>query len=179
MLLIAACASALGCASEQIPSYGDPAQVAGGVGGGSGGGDTGAGGSGGSGGSVACEPDMSCAASWSTDVFPALDATAKCATGASCHGTDGTGPGNLTIEAGNADSYYEVLVSFVIESGDPYIVPCDPDKSTILCNLKASDGTNPRGECGKLTMPVAKSDAPTLAQLQLIEDWIACGAPKN
>lgn len=171
------CSASLGgCATEQIPNYGDPAQVAGGVGGGSSGTTT-TGGDGGSGGSVACDPDPACAVSFATEIFPVLDTTAKCADSGLCHG-NGSAPGNLDLTAGDAASYYDALVAYVIDGGGAYVVPCDPASSQILCNLKATDGTNPNGECGA-TMPVAKNDAPTLAQLKKIEDWIACGAPNN
>jgi hypothetical protein len=165
-----------GCASEEIPKYGDPAEVAGGVGGSGASGTTTTTGSGGSGG--ACTPDDACAVKFAADVFPILDTTAKCAT-ALCHGDEGSSPGGFKVTAGDAASYYGVLTTFVLEGGGDYIVPCDPDSSKLLCNLKASDGDNPRGECGKKTMPLSSSDAPTLAQIKDIEDWIACGAPNN
>jgi hypothetical protein len=169
--LLVAGAAGWGCASEQIPEYGDPGQVAGGVGGGSDGSTTTG---------PPCNVDPACAVKFATDVFPALDTTAKCATGATCHGTSGTSPGGFTVEAGNPDSYYDVLTTFVIEAGGAYIVKCDPDNSKMLCNLKVTSGdTNPHGACGKVTMPVAPADALTLAQLTAIEDWIACGAPNN
>jgi len=175
VLFLGACALGWGCASEEIPKYGDPSQVAGGVGGS--GSTTTSSGTAGTGG--ACDPDPTCAVKFEADVFPILDATAKCATGALCHGTDGSSPGGLTLEAGNPDSYYDVLTSFVMESGDDYVVACDPGSSKLLCNLQASDGDNPHGECGKAPMPVSPADAPTLAQIKVIEDWIACGAPNN
>lgn len=169
MLVLAACAAAWGCASEEIPKYGEPAQ---GVGG-STGGTAGTGGTGG-----ACEVDPACAVKFGTDVFPVLDTTSKCADAGLCHG-NGMSPGGLALEAGNAADYHGALTSFVLADGGKYVVPCDPGNSKLLCNLKVSDGDNPHGECGKATMPVAAADAPTLAQLQAIEDWIECGAPNN
>jgi hypothetical protein len=170
MLLLAACAGAPGCASEEIPKYGAPAQVEG----------TGGGGTGGNtGGGPVCDEDPACAVGFAADVLPTLDVTAKCSEGALCHGTDGSSPGGLTLETGNAASYYDALIDFVLEDGGNYIVPCDPAASKILCNLQVSDGPNPHGECGKAAMPVSSADAPSLAQLNDIEAWIECGAPNN
>lgn len=173
MLSLVACAGLWGCASEEIPTYGVPAQISGVGGGGNG---TSSGGSGGGGGAT-CDP--TCKATFAEDVFPVLDTTAKCATGALCHGADGSSPGDFQVTAADPDSYYDLLTTFVIESGEKYVVACDPDNSKLLCNLKVSDGDNPRGACGKKLMPIDPADAPTLAQIKAIEDWIACGAPKN
>lgn len=168
VLSLVTCAACWGCASEEIPKYGDPAQVAGGVGGSGGG--TSAGGSGG----AACVPDAACAVSFEADIFPVLDGTGKCASGSPCHGD---GAGDITIQP-DAASYLAVLKDISISTGK-YVVPCEPENSQILCNLKVSDAAdNPHGECGK-TMPITAQDGPTVDQLKAIEDWIACGAPEN
>jgi len=170
VVLLVIAAGVAGCASEEIPTYGDPARVAGGAGGAAGGGSS-AGGNTGTGG--ACEVDDACAVSFKDDLFPVLDGTAKCAD-AGCHVT---GIGDLTLEAGNAANYYTQLTKYKL-GADPYIVPCHPEQSKFPCNLKVADGMNPQDACGN-TMPVATANAPTLAQLKQIEDWITCGAPDN
>ncbi|MEZ4302383.1 MAG: hypothetical protein R3B70_46075 [Polyangiaceae bacterium] len=169
-LLLAACSAALlSCASEEIPNFGDPAQVAGGVGGGS----TGTTGSGGK-----CEVDAQCSVSFKDDIFPFLDGTANCAA-SGCHAD---GQGNLILEAGDAAGYYDALVAYQLDNPPDvgaYVVPCSPAQSKILCNLKVSDlADNPNGACG-VTMPIVAKNGPNEAQLQAIEDWIACGAPDN
>lgn len=169
LLLVAA--TAVGCASEEIPNYGDPARVAGGVGSG-GGGEGGSGGGTGTGGAE-CTVDASCAVSFATDIFPVLDATSKCAD-ATCHAA---GVGDLTLVAGDAANYFAQLTKFKLGT-DPYIVACHPEQSKFPCNLKVSDGTNPHDACGN-AMPLVAANAPTLAQLTAIEDWITCGAPNN
>jgi hypothetical protein len=67
----------------------------------------------------------------------------------------------------------------------PYIVPCDPAASKMMCNLKLDpvDGTNMYGSCTP-TMPKVLMDAVDDAPLSLIElnkiaEWITCGALDN
>jgi hypothetical protein len=169
VLLLVAGSATWGCASEEIPTYGDPARVAGGVGGGGVGGSTTT--------SVMCDVDPACAVSFKDDIFPVLDTTSKCATTtAKCHGE---GIGNLTLVEGDAASYYKGFKECTVKNAGDCIVPCDPDSSKLLCNFKVSAGTNKYGKCGKLTMPIKVADAPTEAQLQAIADWITCGAPDN
>jgi len=160
-----------GCASEEIPRYGDPQRVGGGIGGGAAGSTASGGGTGG-----ACEVDTGCAVKFSTDVFPILDGKAKCATVSGCHGDS---KGGLSLTAGDIPGYYSALTAFKLKDGSPNIVPCDPAGSKMLCNLKLESGTNPHGMCGSLLMPLNPADAPTLDQLTIIEEWITCGAPNN
>lgn len=179
MLLFVALAGAPGCASEVIPTYGDPAQVAGGVGGGVT--TTGPGGSGGnsttSSTSTECVPDPECDVSFAEDVFPVLDTKGGCAAASPCHQSGAKG---LTLTPGDVASYYQALTSYTLDSpAEPYIAPCDPAGSTILCNLQLSDGSESEfGKCGTL-MPYTPAGSPTPAELDLIKDWIACGAPNN
>ncbi|MBK8253859.1 MAG: hypothetical protein IPK82_14495 [Polyangiaceae bacterium] len=157
------------CASEEIPKYGDPAQVAGGVGGGTTSPTTG--------GSEECVVDQNCDVKFKTQIFPWLDTVAKCAD-SGCHAD---GKGNLLLVAGDSDSYYDALTAYELDNAPdvgPYVVPCAPDASKMLCNLKVSDGDNPHGSCGA-TMPILAKNGPTLADLSALEDWIACGAPNN
>lgn len=156
-----------GCASEEIPRYGDPQRVGGGVGGTT---------SGTTSSTVACEVDPTCGVSFKDEIFPVLDTKSKCAATPGCHGD---GQGNLTLTAGDADSYYTGLTALVLKDGSPNIVPCDPAGSKMLCNLQISDGDNPHGTCGSKLMPLNPNNGPTLDDLANIEDWITCGAPNN
>jgi hypothetical protein len=164
VLLLAAWAAGWGCASEEIPKYGDPSQVIGG-GGDGGGGSTSTG--------TTCQADPACAVSFATDIFPVLNGQAQCAGGGLCHGNGG---GGITMTA-DAASFFQVLTTLQMATGK-YVVPCDPASSQILCNLQVSDGPANPDACGAV-MPVAAADGPTTAQLKDIEDWIACGAPDN
>lgn len=170
VLVLVGLSALWGCASEEIPRYGDPQRV----GGGQGGSTTGTTTSGGGGG--ACVVDMACAVSFKDEIFPVLDGKAKCASASFCHGAS---KGNLTLTAGDVASYYDALTTFKLQDGSPNIVPCDPAGSKMLCNLKVESGTNPHGMCGSSLMPLNPADAPTLDQLTIIEEWITCGAPNN
>lgn len=175
LLLLFALLGAWSCASEEIPRFGEPGRVAGGVG--AAGGTGGAGGSGGTT-TKACTVDPACAVSFKKDIFPVLDTKSACASSPLCHGD---GKGNMTLIAGDSANYYTTLTTFVVnhepDSG-PYIVPCDPAASKFPCNLQLSDGMNPHAACASL-MPKVASKGPTLADLKKIEDWITCGAPDN
>lgn len=183
MLLLVVLTGAGSCASEEIPNYGDPAQVAGGVGG-AGGSATTTNAGGGTGGTTSstCDVVEDCDVSFVDDIFPILDkgGTQGCAvtTGGAlpCHSES---KGNLTLIAGDPASYYAALLAYDLDDpAGPYIAPCDPDGSKILCNLQVSDGEAPAETCGTL-MPLVKANAPTQVQLQALKDWIACGAPDN
>ena len=176
-LLLVALVGLTGCASEVIPNYGDPAQVAGGVGGGAP--TTSSSGSSTTTSTTAteCTPDPECDVSFAEDVFPLLDTKGGCAAASPCHQSGAKG---LTLMPGDVAGYYAALTGYTLDDpADPYIVPCDPDKSTILCNLQLADGAqNPYGKCGT-SMPYTAAASPTPAELDLIKDWIACGAPNN
>lgn len=173
LLLLAfllALAAVWGCASEEIPRYGDPQRVGGGVGGTS----TGTTSSTGTGGT--CTVDTGCNVSFKDDLFPVLDQKAKCAFSPGCHGD---GKGGLTLTEGDVAGYYDALTTFKLKDGSSNIVPCDPADSKMLCNLKVSSGTNPHGTCGTQLMPPNPANAPTPDELTNIEDWITCGSPNN
>lgn len=126
-----------------------------------------------------CTPDPDCAVSYATDIFDTiLDGPAGC-TGATCHGT-GTASGDLTLDTGHAHAAFVAMTAYQLD-GDPYIVPCDKDASKLLCNIALADGaTNPFGKCGS-TMPLTLDGQMKLtpAELDLLAEWIACGAPEN
>lgn len=157
-------ALACACRSEETVLYGDPANVAGG------------GSDNGTATSTMCEPDLNCSVSFQDDVFPILDTKAGCGKTPTCHGD---GAGELTLIAGDADNYLTTLSAYTLLDEGPYIVPCDPDASKLLCNLRPLTGeTNPFGTCGS-RMPKNAEDGPTEAEINLIKDWILCGAPDN
>ena len=130
-----------------------------------------------------CTVNTNCAVSWSTDIFAGIiEAQASgCTTTGVCHGD---GKGGITLEAGKAHEAYEALKAYTLLAlpgpVKPLIVPCDKAASGMLCNVKVDSGdpgTNPYGECGSL-MPLLGTNL-TMAQLNQIADWIACGAPEN
>lgn len=179
-LCTAVLALGLACSSEDDVIYGDPARVAGGattVSATSTSTSTGTGGNGGGGGS--CEVDPACTSSFATDVLAdALIVGGGCTT-TTCHGAPASS-GNLTFSADPTEAY-DVLKNYMLDDatkGGAYIVPCNPQASRILCNLKVdpASGTNPYDTCGS-TMPLA--GGVTLDQLDKVATWIQCGAPNN
>ena len=187
----AVCAALFGgCATEEIPQYGDPAKVIGGVGAtGSGSGAASSSGSTSSSGASSsgmCMPDAGCAVSFAMDVFPILEDKAKCSA-ATCHGV---GAGQAPVmTAGDAKATVQVLLAHMFNEGpDPYIVPCNPAASKMICNMKLDSGndSNPYGPDCLPRMPKVKlsddgvADAPlSLMELNTIAEWITCGAPDN
>src|SRR5262245_3995334 len=123
-----------------------------------------------------CAPNPACAVSFKTDIFAGiLDGAAGC-TASGCPAA-GTANGNLELNPGAAAAAYSEILNYVLsKSGSgPYIVPCSPQGSKMLCNLSV-EGTNPYPLCG-IAMPVGKTI--TLPQFNQISEWIACGAPDN
>jgi hypothetical protein len=161
-----------GCATEEIPPYGDPARVVAGAG------PSGAG----SGGS--CTIDPSCSVSFGTQIMPILDGTAKCSATGPCHG--GTEE-VIKFMAGDTFGTLNTLRDLEIKDENlnsvPYIAPCNPDSSRMLCNLQRASGPSSYGKCGS-AMPKVDDDgimdmALSDAEFTLIEEWIKCGAPGN
>lgn len=115
-------------------------------------------------------PETNCSVSWSTDIFPNMEASGawQCAS-SSCHGGGATLP---AINDGDPMGAFASLATFAGIS-PAYIVPCNTDTSacSILCNL------TPKG-CG-ITMPIGTGTPPTSAQLAAIQTWIGCGSPPN
>lgn len=128
-----------------------------------------------------CVVDDQCAVKWGADIFAGIidTAAAGCTQASLCHGS---GKGGITLEAGKPhDAYLAMTAYTLLDQPGPakkYIVPCDKAASGILCNAKPETGTtNPYGACGSL-MPLVGTNL-TMAELNTIADWIACGAPEN
>jgi hypothetical protein len=97
--------------------------------------------------------------------------TANC-TGGACH--DASGPaGNLQLTSGSA---YSNLVNVLAKSScttTKRVAPGAPDQSYLMFKLQGA------GDCfSGSRMPKGQNALPA-AQLQLIRDWIANGAPNN
>jgi hypothetical protein len=157
---------ALGCASEDDVSFGDPENVVGATSGGvASGGD--------------CEPNLDCDVSFRDDVLPVLVEKARCSA-AGCHLT-AIGGFAFPETASDARS---ALISYVFQGADPYVSPCQPASSKLLCNLAVEDGVAQAfGACGSL-MPKLLEDAVDdvpldAAELDALAEWITCGAPDN
>jgi hypothetical protein len=178
-LVLAAC----GCETAEQVEFGDPGRVAGGFSGGET--DPGA----------DCVVNNACTVSWKNRIYPAIfdaplggdDPTGACGA-PKCHAS---GAGGLLMPTGNQDESYVRLSAYTLVGGRHYIVPCHPELSHMMCNLRfASDVDNPyigpdnefTGGCGSpMPKPDEDVDSSPLNQDQLedIATWIACGAPQN
>ena len=165
MAAVLACSA---CATAEEIEFGEPDRAVGGT---SGGGVIAGG--------EECIVDEACAVSWATDVYPVLATKAKCGS-SGCHAVSTAG-----FEFPNAPvDAYSAVVFEVYQGSLPYVAPCFPEASKLLCNLRLEGGElGAYGTCGS-PMPKAiddsVDDAPlTLAELQTIEAWIVCGAPEN
>lgn len=183
LLLCTGVIAGLACATEEDVHFGDPARVAAGASGvtsttTSSSSTAGGGGAGGN-----CEPDPTCAVSFATDVYADLLLVVGGCTTMGCH-LPPAASGNLSFPADDASAAYDAIIDYVVtdeskpENSGDYIVPCNPDASRILCNLRAVDGpgTNPYGECAAI-MPLGGGY--TTEQLDKVAQWIQCGAPNN
>ncbi|UQA57997.1 hypothetical protein [Polyangium aurulentum] len=169
---LAALSLAAGCATEEIPPYGEPARVVAGAG------PSGAGSGG------ACAPDPSCAVKFEAQIMPILDGVAKCSATGPCHGgSDEVIKFTAGDTAGTLKALRELQIKDENLNSVPYIDACDPASSQMLCNLQRASGPSMYGKCGSLMpkvdddgiMDIALSDA----EYALIEEWIKCGAPDN
>lgn len=156
-----------GCATEEIPPYGDPAKVVGGAGATS------------SSGGGTCMSDSMCAVRFASDVLPILETKGKCAD-AQCHGM---GAGTLTLTAGDAKKLRTELLGISVVGG-PYIACETPGDSKMLCNLRVEMGVVKPPNCGALMPQVDPDDTVDDARINqmeftTIEEWIKCGAPDN
>lgn len=111
------------------------------------------------------KPDPKCGVSFSTDVMQVFAQTGCMSTG--CH------KGNINdpeMDATSPALTYKSLVSFTLSNGQPYVAvgTTSPKSSSISCNL--------RHQCG-VGMPLG--DKLDSNQLDVIDQWLACGAPFN
>ena len=180
---VVAVAALAGCATEEDVLFGEPGRVAGGiperpqdV-------------------MLPCEVNGACLVSWRLDIFPNIfnapiggDVPSGGCTVGECH-ADGAG-GLLMPPTSEGESYFN-LIDYQLVGGRPYIVPCRPELSHMMCNLKFADGVNNdfigpnenfTGGCGSpMPKPSENVQADDLDQDQLdaIAEWILCGAPQN
>jgi hypothetical protein len=113
-----------------------------------------------------------CAVSFKNDVLPALGRST--CTQTSCHGGT-TPPSPPRIEPSDAPAMWQLFASFKMNTGNlPYINPCDKDKAKagMACNLYAT------GYCG-VQMPLGGTPQTPQADIDKIEQWLACGSPNN
>jgi hypothetical protein len=165
-----------GCATEEEVLFGEPGRVTGGFEG-----VTVTGGS-------SCQVNGACTVSWRQQIYPqVLDGPPGSCGAFGCHRD---GAGNFIFSA-DPDEAYDSLLAFDLPAGRSYVVPCEPSLSHIMCNLRFEAGVdNPyvgpdaefTGGCGSSMPKVdATVDSAPLAQedLDLLAEWILCGAPKN
>lgn len=180
-----ACALLLcsGCATEETLNFGDPARVSGGLVEG----DT----SGGCDDCNSCTVNTQCPVDWDNDVFPILSGanTGGCGN-EGCHAPI-TQAGGLLFDPSSATDSYQEVVGYSLVGVGPYVTPCEPALSSLVCNLALATGTENqfvgddqffKGTCGS-AMPKTNgsSTARELNQdeLNIITTWITCGAPQN
>jgi hypothetical protein len=142
-----------------------------------------------------CSVNNACGVSWSNRVHAAIFAApfggSEPSGGCGAPACHDEGAGGLLFPSDDADEAYFRLTSYELVGGRPYIVPCHPELSHLMCNLKFADGTdNPyvgedeefSGGCGS-PMPKPDENVPAEPlnqdQLEDIAEWIACGAPQN
>jgi hypothetical protein len=136
---------------------------------------------------AACEVDLTCEVRWSVDIYPAIFTSMKAGgggcTASNCHESPA---GNLAIPKDDAAAAYKTLVKYNLNGVGRYITPCQPDQSTVLCNLKfVKDVTNEfySDVCGE-AMPRTDAKSPVHSPLgkasyDNLVKWIQCGAPLN
>jgi hypothetical protein len=176
LLLLGTGGWAAACATTEPPAFSDGDCVAGGCAQSGGASTSGSSSSGG----VCTTP---CTVHWGTDIFTGiLDGPAGCTAMGTCHGTAG-GAGGLALTPGDPGGAYTQLMGVTLSMGGPkYIIACDPQASGFTCNmaLAADAGADPYTPSCGIVMPFGGTgDLLTLAQLNLIADWIQCGAPNN
>ena len=169
--LLGVAVNGLGCSSEEPVNFGDGGCEAGGCQGTT------------STSTVNCTVNDACPVSFTNDIYnPILLSSANCSV-SGCHGPEGIGPGGFKLSNTSAAEARAALLAYELIDpmfGGPYVVPCDPEASTMLCNMRLDGGAiNEHGECGT-RMPLSPGGALlTVQQVETIAEWIACGAPDN
>jgi hypothetical protein len=184
-------AGVMGCETETEPLYGEPDEVVGATSGagqgpttstqtatststtGAGGDGGGTNGAGGAGGGTVCDPNAPCAVSFETQVLPALQAS--CGNNF-CHGEGATASAIFAIT--DKAATYTALTTYEIAPNTPYVVPCDANKSGMLCNIIPTGG-DPSNACGEYMPPFMVDDGIDAMEFDLFSQWIECGAPNN
>jgi hypothetical protein len=113
-----------------------------------------------------------CPVSFKNDVLPVFGRSTCIQT--SCHG-GATPPSPPRIEPSDAPGMWQLFASYKMNAGNlPYINPCEKDKTKagIACNLYA------QGFCG-VQMPLGGTPPTPQADIDKIEQWLACGSPNN
>jgi len=116
--------------------------------------------------------------SFKLDVAPILDemGSGGCSASSMCHGT--VDNGKLKLPKGDTAAIYKALLGYSLDAtpgpAGPYVVPCDPDASKLLCNLALKSGN--ATTCGLVMPPIGGL---TDAEFNIISEWIACGALDN
>ena len=179
---IAMATSLVGCATEELPEYGDPSKAERPFGT-----DLPVG--------EDCTVNNGCGVSWTNrihaTIFAAPFGGAEPSGGCGAPACHDQGAGGLTFPAEDPDEAYFRLTGYELVGGRAYVVPCHPELSHIMCNLVFEDGVdNPyvgedqnfTGGCGS-PMPKPDENVPAeplnADQLEDIAEWIACGAPQN
>jgi hypothetical protein len=113
-----------------------------------------------------------CSVSYSKDIWTKMSSTWGCSN-AACHGAMVNQPYNLD----NQQDAYNNLTQFQI-GGLYYFNPCstNPDASAFVCNTSSpacGTGQMPFPNTSLMTGPLSTSD------MQLVQTWVACGAPNN
>lgn len=108
---------------------------------------------------------------WASAIFTQIideGAAGNCA-GSGCH--SGIGASEPVLVPGNAKATRVALLTYQFENpAGPYVSCENPDSSKILCNL-SNENT-----CG---LPMPQGSDLTQPQIDLIKEWITCGAPDN
>ncbi|MFO0611718.1 MAG: hypothetical protein U0414_03955 [Polyangiaceae bacterium] len=112
-----------------------------------------------------------------TKVFDMMNdgARGNCAATA-CHGYEPTAASGIYFDSGDPQATYDELLAVTGTVGTPYVVADDPATgdnealtSWMPCNVAAQHG-------GGYPMPPA-SGLPTQGDVDLVAQWIVCGAP--
>ena len=111
-----------------------------------------------------------CSVSYQTDIWTKMSTAWHC-TDAKCHGGTSYQP-----QLDTADDAYNNMMTYMVNGTTPYIDPCstDPDASAFVCNVSGTCATQmPFPDNTRGSGPMSGSD------MQLVQTWVQCGAPKN
>jgi len=136
---------------------------------------------------MTCAFNPACEVSWTKDIYPSLLTSEKAGSGgcsdSNCHEKPA---GGLAVHPTDAKEAYKAILAYALPNYGPYLTPCAPEQSTILCNLKfAKDVENEfySDLCGQ-PMPKTDSSSPvhspiTKKSYDQLVTWIQCGALFN